>query len=64
VYFLGDYCQGWVRSFRYTGRVATEFTDWPTLRPGGHVTSFGEDAAGEVYVIVANGSVFKIIADP
>jgi glucose/arabinose dehydrogenase len=64
VYFFGDYCQGWVRSLRYTGGVATEVTDWPTLRPGGLVTSFGEDAAGEVYVIAANGAVFKIIPDP
>jgi glucose/arabinose dehydrogenase len=63
-YFFGDYCQGWVRSFRYTGGAATEVTEWPTLRPGGLLTSFGEDAAGEVYVIVADGSVFKIIPDP
>jgi glucose/arabinose dehydrogenase len=64
LYFYGDYCQGWVRSFRYTGGVAAEVTEWPTLKPGGLVTSFGEDAAGEVYVIAANGGVFKIIPDP
>jgi glucose/arabinose dehydrogenase len=64
VYFFADYCQGWVRSLRYTGGVATEVTEWPTLRPGGLVTSFGEDAVGEAYVVTANGGVFKIIPDP
>jgi hypothetical protein len=34
------------------------------LRPGGQLTSFGEDAAGELYVISANGNVFKVIPDP
>jgi hypothetical protein len=64
MYFFADYCQGWVRSLRYSGGVATEVTEWPTLRPGGLVMSFGEDAVGEVYVMTANGGVFKIIPDP
>jgi hypothetical protein len=64
LYFYGDFCQGWVRSFRYQGGVALEVTDWPRLRPGGSVTSFGEDAAGELYVLTATGSVFKIVPDP
>jgi glucose/arabinose dehydrogenase len=64
VYFYGDYCQGWVRSFRYVGGAAIEVTDWPTLRPGGQLTSFGEDAAGELYVIGANGGVHKVVPDP
>jgi glucose/arabinose dehydrogenase len=61
LYFFADYCQGWVRSFRYQEGQATELTDWPTLRPGGSITSFGEDGAGELYVIVQSGSVFKFI---
>jgi glucose/arabinose dehydrogenase len=63
LYFFGDYCQGWVRSFRFQGGAATELTDWPTLRPGGSITSFGEDAAGELYVIVQSGSVFKFVPE-
>ena len=63
LYFFGDYCQGWVRSFRYQGGSATELTDWPTLRPGGSITSFGEDAAGELYVVIQSGSVFKIVPE-
>jgi glucose/arabinose dehydrogenase len=64
MYFFADYCQGWVRSLRYSGGVATEVTEWPTLRPGGLVMSFGEDAVGETYVMTADGAVFKIIPDP
>jgi glucose/arabinose dehydrogenase len=63
VYFFSDYCQGWVRSFRYSGGAVTELTDWPTLRPGGQITSFGEDNAGELYV-VATGGVYKVVPDP
>jgi glucose/arabinose dehydrogenase len=63
VYFFGDFCQGWVRSFRYSVEGATELTDWPTLRPGGQITSFGEDNAGELYVVTATG-VYKVVPDP
>jgi glucose/arabinose dehydrogenase len=63
-YFYGDYCRGWVRSIRYADGAAGELTDWPTLRPGGSVTSFGEDGAGELYVLVAEGGVFQIVPDP
>jgi glucose/arabinose dehydrogenase len=64
VYFYGDFCEGWVRSFRYSGGAVTELTDWPTLRPGGPITSFGEDSAGELYVISAAGGVYQVVPDP
>jgi glucose/arabinose dehydrogenase len=60
-YFYADYCRGWVRSFRMNGGLAAEQTDWPTLRPGGQVTSFGEDVAGELYLVTEQGGVFKIV---
>ncbi len=64
VYFFADFCQGWVRSFRYSGGTATELTDWPSLRPGGPITSFGEDTAGELYVVAASGGVYKVVPAP
>src|ERR1043166_9376382 len=59
-YFFADYCGGWVRSFLLQGGAAAERRDWPTRRPGGLVTSFGEDAAGELYVMNSSGKVFRI----
>ncbi len=64
LYFFADFCQGWVRSFRLAGGAATELTDWRVLQPGGSITSFGEDAAGELYLMSANGGVFKIVPEP
>jgi glucose/arabinose dehydrogenase len=60
-YFYGDYCSGWVRSFRYQNGEATEPYQWPTLAPGGPVTSFGQDAQGELYVMTAEGRVSRIV---
>jgi glucose/arabinose dehydrogenase len=60
-YLYGDFCGGFVRSFRVQGGAAADEFDWPTLRPGGTITSFGEDAAGELYVLIAEGRVFKIV---
>src|SRR6185369_8852509 len=62
MYFYGDYCSGWVRSFVLSGGQVAQRLDWVALRPGGQITSFGEDAAGELYIIVASGSVFRIEA--
>lgn len=63
-YFYADFCQGWVRSFRYAGGSVTEEASWPTLSPGGPILSFGEDSAGELYVLQAGGGVFKIVPEP
>ena len=60
-YFYADYCQGWVRSFRLQDGQAVEPQQWPTLAPGGSVPSFGQDAAGELYVLSAEGRVFRIV---
>ncbi len=59
-YFYGDYCTGFVRSFRLAGARATELTDWTALRPGGNITSFGEDAAGELYLMTSDGRLYRI----
>jgi hypothetical protein len=61
-YLYADFCQGWVRSFRLEGGAAVESREWPTLRPGRQVTSFGEDSGGELYLVTAEGTVFKIVA--
>jgi glucose/arabinose dehydrogenase len=63
-YFYGDFCQGWVRSLRYAEGTVTDRTEWPSLSPGASVLSFGEDAAGELYVLDQEGKVSKIVPDP
>ena len=63
-YFYADYCRGWVRSFRLTNGVATEEREWPELAPNGQVTGFGQDAAGELYLMSSAGRVAKIVAKP
>ena len=61
-YLYADFCQGWVRSFPAEDD-APESVDWPALSPGDNVTSFGQDAAGELYILTAGGGVFKIVPE-
>ena len=58
LYFYADYCAGWVRSFRYANGQATEPLDWD-VASGGSVVSFGEDGAGEMYLISGSGVVYR-----
>jgi glucose/arabinose dehydrogenase len=59
-YFYADYCGGWVRSFRFQDGQALEPQEWTALAPGGAIPSFGQDAAGELYILTAGGGVFRI----
>jgi glucose/arabinose dehydrogenase len=58
-YLYSDYCSGWLRSFRYERGAATERLAWRVRRPGA-VLSFGQDAAGELYLLGANGTVYRL----
>jgi len=61
-YFYADFCAGFVRSFRYQNSQPTEQTEWPLLSPtGGSITSFGEDAAGELYITTQEGGLYKFV---
>ena len=59
-YFYADFCVGFVRSFRYVNGLVTEHATWPSLS-GGNITSFGEDAAGELYIVTAAGGLSRIV---
>lgn len=61
-YFYSDYCGGWLRSIRLAadGTVAERRT-W-AVGSLGSVLSFGVDAAGELYVLSANGRVYVLEA--
>jgi glucose/arabinose dehydrogenase len=57
-YLYGDYCAGWVRAARAPrGRVAQD-RDLGLEVPG--LSSFGVDAAGELYALSLGGEVYRI----
>jgi glucose/arabinose dehydrogenase len=60
-YFYADYCDGWVRSFRYANGGVTERQEWG-FGDLGNIVSFGEDAEKELYIVSANGTVYRIVS--
>jgi glucose/arabinose dehydrogenase len=69
-YFYADWCSNQIWSFRFVGGAVSEFQDRTAeLAPSGsaitNIASFGEDAAGEVYVVEqdSTGEIFKIVPD-
>lgn len=67
-YIFGDFCSGRIWSLRYSGSTVVELRDRTTeLVPGvgliNEISSFGEDARGELYVVDHfDGEIFKIVA--
>ncbi|HKQ96925.1 MAG TPA: PQQ-dependent sugar dehydrogenase [Candidatus Polarisedimenticolia bacterium] len=64
-YFYGDYCAGFVRSFRYVGGAVTDAQDRSAdVDPGGslaaQLTSFGVDGRGEIYFVNRSGTISRI----
>jgi glucose/arabinose dehydrogenase len=62
-YLYSDYCGGWLRSFRYDAGAAVERRQWLIPRVGA-VLSFGRDAAGELYLLTADGTAYRIAPGP
>ena len=62
-YFYADYCAGFVRSFQLQGGRPSSQSTWPLLSPGGQITSFGEDARGELYIMTQTGGLSRIVAN-
>jgi hypothetical protein len=65
-YFYGDYCSGVVRSFVVVNGLPTTPQDWTTqvdplnaLDFG--LTSFGQDAQGELYITDRSGDILKLV---
>jgi hypothetical protein len=49
------------RSFAFVNGTATEQVQWPIANVGS-ILSFGPDASGQLYVLSANGTVYRIVA--
>jgi glucose/arabinose dehydrogenase len=61
VYFYGDFCTGNIWGLRR--EPSGEWTSALLLRSGVSISSFGEDAAGETYVLsYAEGSIYQLVA--
>ena len=57
-YFFGDYCSGNIWAGRVSGRSLTGVTQVGHL--GGGLSSFGLDAAGELYATTLDGKVYRL----
>jgi glucose/arabinose dehydrogenase len=57
-YFFGDWCSGTVWSIRVDGGRATDLRREPDRIPA--LTSFGEDAAGELYAVSGRGRLYRL----
>src|SRR5262245_20410544 len=63
-YFYADFCAGFVRSFQLQNGQPRSQNSWPLLSPpGNQITSFGEDARGELYLMTLAGGLFHIVAN-
>jgi glucose/arabinose dehydrogenase len=63
-YFYSDFCTAILRSFRWQAGVVSDHWDWKsTLDPRfrlAEVSSFAEDADGEIYLLSSSGSIYKL----
>jgi glucose/arabinose dehydrogenase len=62
-YFFSDYCAGGLRSLTVSGGAAQNVREW-TVPATGNVSSFGEDANGELYVVSHGGTIWRIVRAP
>jgi glucose/arabinose dehydrogenase len=58
-YFYSDFCEGFLRSFRFADGVATDERQWD-VGDLGKVMSFGEDDQSEIYILSKNGRVYRL----
>ena len=67
VYFFADYLSQQIWSFRYDSTGKADFQNrtsqlTPDVGSIGSIASFGEDAAGNLYIVDLGGEVFRILA--
>ncbi|HLB47798.1 MAG TPA: PQQ-dependent sugar dehydrogenase [Anaerolineales bacterium] len=59
VYFFGDYCSGFIWTLVPNGQDAWDSALF--VQSGLNISSFGEDASGELYVVDHGGAVYKLM---
>jgi glucose/arabinose dehydrogenase len=60
VYLYADFCSGRIWGLRYEDGAATVTRE--IANTGLPIASFGEDAAGELYVLAFDGGVYRVVA--
>jgi len=65
-YFFADYCGKQIYTGHFQGGILADFRERTAdLAPSGstigNITSFGEDAKGELYIVDQQGQVFKVV---
>jgi len=63
-YLFGDFCQNTFRSLTRNAGGSASVTTWTPPIPADNLSGFGVDAAGEVYVTMASGRLYRIVAAP
>ncbi|MDT8368703.1 MAG: PQQ-dependent sugar dehydrogenase [Longimicrobiales bacterium] len=59
-YLFADFCAGFVRALTVAGGSVTDVET--LLTEVGSISSFGEDGAGELYVLDLGGRVYRVVA--
>ena len=64
-YLYADLCTHFVKSFPFAGGPTQQIYDWTTLLdPHNQISSFAQDARGELYIITLSGSLYRIVPHP
>jgi glucose/arabinose dehydrogenase len=64
-YLFSDYCSYFVHSAKWAGGPVTQISDWTSfMDPHANVSSFGQDARGELYIVTLSGSLYRIVPVP
>lgn len=60
-YFYADHCSNQVWTFEYVNGEATNVQELARSSLGQEITSFGEDATGELYAVSHGGDVYRLV---
>jgi glucose/arabinose dehydrogenase len=58
-YIYGDYCSGYIWALAYDGNALTE--NMLLADSGLSITSFGEDLAGNLYILDREGGIYALV---
>src|SRR5580765_7217728 len=61
-YLFSDLCLGFLRGLTFDSNGVATVVQAPTANVGANPLSFGQDGAGEIYILVDDGRVLKIVA--